>query len=187
MVKKNDGGLVVNVKSPPKDLIGSENEDFLEVRLKEIIETMWMPKGLDERSQQIQMNAALESLKQIAPQDGVEGMLAVQMISTHQAAVECLRRAMISEQSFAGRDSSLKHGEKFLRLYMEQIKALDKHRGKGDQKMTIEHVNVEPGGKAIVGQVNSNSRKKKKEKIVYVTYTQHKSDEEQSSLRRKNA
>ena len=43
---------------------------------------------------------------------------------------------------------------------MDQVKTLNKLRGKGDQKMVIEHVNVEPGGQAIVGQVQSGSKKK---------------------------
>ncbi|MDG1438059.1 MAG: hypothetical protein P8P98_03715 [Emcibacteraceae bacterium] len=43
---------------------------------------------------------------------------------------------------------------------MDQVKALGKHRGTGDQKMTIEHVNVEPGGQAIVGQVRNKRQHK---------------------------
>ena len=57
---------------------------------------------------------------------------------------------------------ALKHGEKLLRLYMDQVKALGKYRGQGDQKMTIEHVNVEPGGQAIVGQVRNKPQRKGK-------------------------
>jgi len=33
--------------------------------------------------------------------------------------------------------------------------ALDKHRGKGQQKITVERVNVAPGGQAIVGHVQA--------------------------------
>lgn len=41
---------------------------------------------------------------------------------------------------------------------MDQVKALGKHRSNGDQKMTIEHVNVASGGQAIVGQVNNKQK-----------------------------
>lgn len=44
-------------------------------------------------------------------------MLATQLVATHEAAMECLRRAMISEQSFKGRDVNLKHAEKLLQIY----------------------------------------------------------------------
>jgi hypothetical protein len=92
-------------------------------------------------------------LEGIGPQDEIEGLLAVQMAATHNAALECLRRAMISEQSLVGRDHNLKHGAKLMALYVQQVAALDKRRGKGQQKVTVEYVNVESGGQAIVGHV----------------------------------
>jgi hypothetical protein len=39
----------------------------------------------------------------IGPKDELEGMMAAQLIAAHNAAMECYRRAMISEQSFEGR------------------------------------------------------------------------------------
>ncbi len=38
---------------------------------------------------------------------------------------------------------------------MQQVETLDKHRGKSQQKITVEHVNVEAGGQAIVGNVHT--------------------------------
>jgi hypothetical protein len=40
-------------------------------------------------------------------------------------------------------------------LYAKQLEALNKHRGKGQQKVTVEHVHVAPGGQAIVGNVET--------------------------------
>ncbi len=40
-------------------------------------------------------------------------------------------------------------------LYAKQLETLNKHRGKGQQKVTVEHVNVEPDGQAIVGNVEA--------------------------------
>lgn len=82
-------------------------------------------------------------------------MLAIQMVATHNAAMECLRRAMIPAQSFEGRDQNLKHATKLLSIYSRQIEVLDKHRGKGQQKMIVEYVNVEAGGQAVVGHVEA--------------------------------
>ena len=80
-------------------------------------------------------------------------MLAAQMVATHNAAMECLRRAMIPEQSFHGRDQNLKHAAKLLSIYTRQIDVLDKHRGKGQQKVTVEYVNIEAGAQAVVGNL----------------------------------
>lgn len=77
------------------------------------------------------------------------------MVATHHAAMECLRRAMIVEQTLAGRDQNLKHAVKLLSIYSRQIEVLDKHRGKGQQKMTVEHIHVAAGGQAMVGQFDS--------------------------------
>lgn len=103
-------------------------------------------------------NAALTSLKLLAPRDEFESMLASQMITTHAAAMEAFRRAALPDQTFAGRDMNLKHAQKLLALYVRQMEALDKHRGKGQQKITVEHVNVEAGGQAIVGNVTTETK-----------------------------
>ena len=36
-----------------------------------------------------------------------------------------------------------------------QLEALSRHRGKGQQKISVEHVHVHPGGQAIVGAVET--------------------------------
>ncbi len=43
---------------------------------------------------------------------------------------------MLVEQTFEGRNQNLKHAEKLLSIYSRQIEVLDKHRGKGQRKMT---------------------------------------------------
>lgn len=98
---------------------------------------------------------ALELYESLAPADGAEGMLAQQMVATHFAALECLRRAALPNQSFEGRDQTLKHAYKLMNLYTQQLSALNKYRGKGQQKVTVEHVHVAPGGQAIVGHVET--------------------------------
>ncbi len=50
---------------------------------------------------------------------------------------------MIDEQTFEGRRANLNQGNKL------------SHRGKGQQKVTVEHVHVHSGGQAVVGVVES--------------------------------
>ena len=89
----------------------------------------------------------------IGARDAIEGMLAVQMVATFEAAVECYRRAALAEQTFAGRELGLKYGEKLVRSFAALTDALDRHRGKGPQVVRVEHVTVQAGGQAIVGAV----------------------------------
>ena len=92
------------------------------------------------------------------PQGAAEGMLAAQMVGTHSAALECLRRAAFPGQNDRARDTNLKHAQKLMTLYAQQMAALDKHRGRGQQKVTVEHVTVNEGGQAIVGNVQQGGR-----------------------------
>ncbi|MEH6648333.1 hypothetical protein [Sulfitobacter sp.] len=44
---------------------------------------------------------------------------------------------------------------KLARTYTAQMEALRKHRNGGRQTVTVQHVNVENGGQAIVGNVQT--------------------------------
>ena len=46
-------------------------------------------------------------------------------------------------------------GLKLARTYATLIEALNRHRGKGQQKVTVEHVHVHAGGQAVVGMVET--------------------------------
>lgn len=117
--------------------------------------SLWIPEELSEDERMNRIASAIALLKGIKPADEIEGLLATQMVATHSAAMECLRRAMIQDQTFEGRDQNLKHATKLLGIYARQMDALNKHRGKGQQKVTVEHVHVEAGGQAVVGHVNA--------------------------------
>ena len=67
--------------------------------------------------------------------------------------MECLRRSVLGDQTLDGRDLNLKNATKLMSLYERQVAALDKHRGRGQQKVTVKYVHVSEGGQAIVGNV----------------------------------
>src|SRR5215470_17801491 len=62
---------------------------------------------------------------------------------------------MIPEQTFEGRRECLSQANKLGRTYAVLLDALNRHRGKGQQKVTVEHVHVHPGGQAVVGMVET--------------------------------
>jgi hypothetical protein len=98
-------------------------------------------------------------LNGVQPQDEIEAMLAVQMIGVHNMAMATLGRGMIKDQTFAGRQANADQATKMLRTYVAQMEALKKYRTGGQQKMIVEHVNVNEGGQAIVGTVNQGGGK----------------------------
>jgi hypothetical protein len=109
--------------------------------------------GFTEEQRNSQFEATISGLIGISPQDEIEGMIAAQMIAAHFAAMECYRRAMIPEQTFQGRSEALNQANKLSRTYTALVEVLNRHRGKGQQKVTVEHVHVHAGGQAVVGLV----------------------------------
>ena len=81
-------------------------------------------------------------------------MIAAQAMAAHHASMECSRRAMLHEQPFEAAQALRKAAANASRTFVELLSALDRKRGKGgQQKVTVEHVHVHQGGRAIVGNV----------------------------------
>jgi hypothetical protein len=79
-------------------------------------------------------------------------MLAAQLIAAHSATLECYRRAMLAEQTAQGRQDNLNAANKLQRSFATSLDALNKHRGRGQQQITVRHVTV-VADQAIVGDV----------------------------------
>jgi hypothetical protein len=137
-----------------KRLGGSVSDAFNNVLANSTIQTLWL-KNSDPAEKDRQLSAAVAALVGIAPQDELEGMLAGQLVAANAAALECYRRAMHGEQTFEGRKENLTQANKLSRTYATLLEALNRHRGKGQQKVTVEHVHVHAGGQAVVGSVQA--------------------------------
>lgn len=102
-------------------------------------------------------NHALAMVAEIAPRDAVEAMLVTQMASVHLAAMrhsECMNYAETIQQL----DIQERTFNKLMRTFTTQMEALRKHRHGGQQKVTVEHVTVNDGGQAIVGNVGGRQK-----------------------------
>ena len=97
-------------------------------------------------------NYALAIVAEIAPRDGIEAMLATQMAAVHMTAMRESRNLANSDtiDQFNAHERAL---NKLMRTFTAQMGALRKHRHGGKQTVTVQHVNVEDGGQAIVGNV----------------------------------
>lgn len=97
-------------------------------------------------------------LAEIEPKDQIEGMLATQMIATHHATMDCFRIVAQNGQLDII-NQMLCYANKLSRTFTMQMEALNRYRGKGQQKMTVEHVHINSGGQAIIGNVTKNPPK----------------------------
>lgn len=157
--KKAESSTVVandpkDSKGELKSIGGSQSDHWNNTLANQAVQALWL-KNSDDEARQTQMAATVAALVGIAPKDELEGMMAAQLIAAHNAAMECYRRAMIGEQTFEGRRENLNQANKLSRTFTTLLDALNKHRGKGQQKVTVEHVHVHQGGQAIVGAVEA--------------------------------
>jgi hypothetical protein len=95
---------------------------------------------------------AVSVIKGIKPTDQLEVMLAAQMavmFMLNMKQLQQLRDTMgTPEHDSAGRTVA-----KLARTYTDQMGALKRYRTGGEQKVTVQHVSVNEGGQAIVGNV----------------------------------
>jgi hypothetical protein len=142
-------------KGALKKIGGSMSDHWNWVLSDQTIQTLWI-KNSDQKTFDRQMDATLAALMGIAPQDELEAMMAAQLIASHHAAMECYRRAMLGDQTFEGRRENLTQVNKLSRTWTILLEALNRHRGKGQQKVTVEHVHVHAGGQAMVGNIEGS-------------------------------
>lgn len=133
---------------------GSRSDSWNETLINQAAGSLWVCNS-DPEEQHRQLVATAAALKGIAPRDELEGMMAAQLVAGHNAAMECYRRAMHSGQTFEGRRENLNQATKLSRTWATLLEALNRHRGKGQQKVTVEHVHVHAGGQAVVGTVEA--------------------------------
>jgi hypothetical protein len=141
-------------KGKLKRIGGSQSDRWNNVLAIQTLQTLWIEHS-DKEARDRQYAAAVAGLIGIAPKDEIEGMIAAQLIAAHNAAMECYRRAMLGQQTFEGHRENLTQANKLSRTYAVLLDALNRHRGKGQQKVTVEHVHVHAGAQAVVGSVET--------------------------------
>jgi hypothetical protein len=152
-----EGGLIERVKAAytgRRDLSGSRSPAFTCILVSQLDAALWKGPDPDPEVVRVKEHATLRALQGVAPRDPVEGMLAAQMVATHDAAMECFKRAHIVGQSFEARQAELGQASKLVRAYAALAETLDRRRRPSEQVVRVERVTVESGGRAIVGNVS---------------------------------
>jgi hypothetical protein len=130
--------------------LGTTSSDFVNASLFQIQSACRSPwGGISELS----VNAALAMIEAAAPKDEIEGALAVQMACTHTAAMAVLAKldvAFATEQRVAAFGSA---AARLLKAYAMQVEVLRRLRNGGQQFVRVEHVHVNHGGQAVIGNV----------------------------------
>jgi hypothetical protein len=135
-----------------KNALGTSSSAFVEASLYQLIAAARLPNsGICE----IAVNASLAFIEGAKPRDEIESALVIQMACTHSATMAVLSRlggAHRGDRSVAAMASA---AARLLRAYATQVEALRRLRNGNSQTVRVEHVHVNEGGQAVIGNVSS--------------------------------
>ncbi|MCK0142539.1 hypothetical protein [Aliiroseovarius sp. F20344] len=159
MSGSRDKGYKVDLahKDALKEVFGSENPEMSEALLSHCLKVLKGDEASDEFPANDERGFLLATVAEIKPRDAFEQMLSVQMAATHVAMIRSGRWLANAERL----DQVQSHYNGYTRLaraYVGQMEAFRKHRNGGKQTVTVQHVNVQDGGQAIVGNVSDRGR-----------------------------
>jgi len=160
-VQMKDGAVVLSIDHPDKNIgqamlmqsMGTSNSDFLIGLLGQLGNVGSKGKETSQEG----LSFMLAMVQGIQPRDQVEAMLASQMAATHNAVMTFARR-LNHVDNIQQQDSAERAFNKLARTFAAQVEALKRYRSSGDQTMRVEHVTVNEGGQAIVGNVTGIGR-----------------------------
>jgi hypothetical protein len=147
-----------------KEALGTVSDDFLSGLISQLVNAGSHGRQIDEDA----LNFMLSVVKGIKPKDQLEAMLAAQIAAIHMATMTFARR-LAHVETIAHQDSAERALNKLARTYAMQMEALRRYRTGGEQKVTVQHVSVNEGGQAIVGNVNQAASGTALEKPVTTT------------------
>ena len=135
-----------------KNALGTSSSDFVSASLVQLKAAAQFPgSGISE----IGINAALAQIEALAPQNEVEAALAVQMACTHSAVMAILTK-LDNGQGTTDRVARLAStAARLSRAFTMQVEAYRRLRHGGDQYVRVEHVHINEGGQALIGNVQA--------------------------------
>jgi hypothetical protein len=75
-------------------------------------------------------------------------MLAAQLVACHNLAMSSLKQAASGPPNLA--DGYLNRAQKLMAAFSRSLEALNRHRGKGSQRIVVERIDVRDGGQAAI-------------------------------------
>lgn len=160
-ITENGGATEIRVDHPDAgvgevllmDALGTRDPDFLNGFLTQLAEAGSKGAKVEGRA----LSFMLSVVKGVDPRDQVEALLAAQMAAVHTAIMTFSRR-LRQVETIQQQDSAERAFNKLARTFTAQVETLKRYRSRGDQTVRVEHVTVNEGGQAIVGNVSHGGR-----------------------------
>ena len=149
--------LTISREDTLKAIFGTEHPEMADGLMNHCIKVLKANEASDDYPGHDERMFMVSAVVEIKPRDTFERMLAVQMAATHVAIVRS-GRWLANTETVDQVKAHYSGYTKLARAYVAQMEALRKHRNGGKQTVTVQHVNVEGGGQAIVGNVETGGR-----------------------------
>ncbi len=106
--------------------------------------------------EEIATNVIIQSLHDFHPKDAIEARLVVQAAVAHTYAMKSVKQSGDTDM-LCHIEAMMNMGIKLMRVHNETIEALSRYRRGGEQRVVIQHqqVNVSGQGQAVVGQFHA--------------------------------
>lgn len=145
-------------KAPPLEVIvpndfeaisGGTDRKFSRRLTEQVVESVVLPMTRDQADCNRRTAGALGAMREIGARDGLEGMLAAQMVAAQSAGLEFLGRALS-----AGRPRRTgcygRQSVQLMALFVRQAELLQRLRGWERRRVRVEHERVDENGRTSV-------------------------------------
>ena len=128
------------------------SDEFVDVMLGKVVEAL-KPSPFDTLEEST-LNAALAIIDSVQCRSELEALIAVEIVATGFSGLRFLRQ---SHKNMTEEYVSVygNYANKLLRLQLDLIQALDRHRRGHKQTVEVQHVHLHSGAQGVVGIVNA--------------------------------
>ena len=148
-IKMKNGKEMIIAREDMMRGLGTNSQEFMDGVLRQMANAVSQGKDADEEA----INFGLAVIAGVNPKDELETMLAMQMVAIHLTTMTFTRR-LAHVETLDQQHGSERALNKLARTFAMQMEALKRYRTGGEQKVVVQHVNVNEGGQAIVGAVD---------------------------------
>ena len=150
--------LAVEDSFDPVALSGTANPRFAQRLAYQVATCQWLPSESAARQHAEQATSAIAALKALEPASAVEGMLATQMVASHNASLDLLQRALADSQPPRAIEERTRQYARLSEVFLKQLDRFQRQRGRQRQTIRIEHVRMVEDGTVTVRQEEERER-----------------------------
>lgn len=150
--------LKIKERFDPLALSGTANAWLAERLADQVVNCQALPSDADREAHAALANSAIAALKELAPAGAAEGLLATQMVASHNASLDLLRLAVSGGQDGRVIEERTRQYARVSDVFLRQLDRFQRQRGRQRQTIRIEHVRVVEDGKVTVRQEEERVR-----------------------------